>query len=97
MHRNSHHDSDPAVAAVALAAETALLEARLGMLVEALDRVDARILAVTEALERLTRPAASVEAGEHGGRGAVPSHGDPASRPDRPCSDRRDGSFVCRP
>ncbi|WP_159011879.1 hypothetical protein [Streptomyces sp. NRRL F-5123] len=45
---------DPATGVV-LAAEAALLEARLRMLREALGSVDARIAAVTEALRRLDR------------------------------------------
>ncbi|MEU1593602.1 hypothetical protein ABZ468_12295 [Streptomyces sp. NPDC005708] len=44
---------DPAAASASLAAEAALLEARLRMIQEAIDTVDARIEAVGDALGRL--------------------------------------------
>ncbi|MEV0227267.1 hypothetical protein [Streptomyces sp. NPDC050704] len=55
MPRNSDQHPDPATASVSLAAEAALLEARLRMLQEALDTVDARIEAVSETLRQLRR------------------------------------------
>ncbi|GAA3830079.1 hypothetical protein [Streptomyces chiangmaiensis] len=45
--------SDPAAASASLAAEAALLEARLRMLQEAIDTVDARIEAIHDALRHL--------------------------------------------
>ncbi|MGP4084871.1 hypothetical protein [Streptomyces sp. KR55] len=51
MPRDDQHP-DPAAASVSLAAEAALLEARLRMLHEALDAVDARIAAVSDTLRR---------------------------------------------
>lgn len=55
--------SDPAAASVSLATEAVLLEARLRMLQEAIDTVDSRIEAVSEALYLLQRtPSASAEA-----------------------------------
>ncbi|WP_264349546.1 hypothetical protein [Streptomyces milbemycinicus] len=56
MPRDAHQHSDPAAACVSLAAEAALLEARLQMLQEAIDTVDTRIKSVSDAL-RHTRPA----------------------------------------
>lgn len=47
--------ADPAAALVSLATEAALLEARLRMLREAIDTVDARIKAVTDSLRLLHR------------------------------------------
>jgi hypothetical protein len=44
---------EPAVTGVSLAAEAALLEARLRMLREEIGHVDARIRAVSDALHRL--------------------------------------------
>jgi hypothetical protein len=54
MPPDSDNYSDPA-AWVSLATEAALLEARLRMLREALDTVDARIEAVSETLRQLRR------------------------------------------
>ncbi|MCX4706395.1 hypothetical protein [Streptomyces sp. NBC_01373] len=62
MPRDSDQHSDPAAASVSLAAEAALLEARVRMLQEALETVDARIEAVSETLRQLHRPASSHEA-----------------------------------
>ncbi|WP_437090582.1 hypothetical protein [Streptomyces sp. enrichment culture] len=58
MSRDPDRHVDPAAACVSLAAEAALLEARLRMLHEALDVVDARITAVSDALRQLRRSAA---------------------------------------
>lgn len=64
MPRHPDRHSDPAAASVSLAAEAALLEGRLSMLREAIDTVDARIEAISDALRQLrsTSPASS-EAG----------------------------------
>ncbi|MCF3962702.1 hypothetical protein [Streptomyces fuscigenes] len=51
------HPGDPAATGVTLAAEAAVLEARLRMLQEAADAVDARIEALTERLDALRRAA----------------------------------------
>lgn len=48
-------EPDPVAAGVTLAAEAAVLEARLRVLREALGAVDARIEAVSDALRRLRR------------------------------------------
>ncbi|MFC8420387.1 hypothetical protein ACFUN7_05755 [Streptomyces sp. NPDC057236] len=48
-------EPDPVAAGVTLAAEAAVLEARLCVLREALGAVDARIEAVSDALRRLRR------------------------------------------
>ncbi|MET9351818.1 hypothetical protein ABZY14_02205 [Streptomyces sp. NPDC006617] len=50
-HRDVH--TDPADAKVSLAAEAALLEARLGMLSEALRDIDVRIGMVSHSLHKL--------------------------------------------
>ncbi|GGX76092.1 hypothetical protein [Streptomyces fructofermentans] len=54
---DSEQQRDPAEAAVSLATEAALLEARLAMLREAIDAVDARMEAVSQTLRRLRAPA----------------------------------------
>ncbi|MEV1068945.1 hypothetical protein [Streptomyces sp. NPDC050263] len=59
MPRDPDQHSDPAADSVALAAEAALLEARLRLLREAIDVVDARIRAASDAL-RLRRDDSSV-------------------------------------
>lgn len=66
MHSEPDQQTDPAAASVSLAAEAAVLEARLRMLREALDGVDTRIEEVSEALRRVRRSASSASAGEHG-------------------------------
>jgi hypothetical protein len=55
--------SDPAADSVPLAAEAALLEARLVLLQEAIAAVDARIEAVSDTLRLLRRASSSAEAG----------------------------------
>ncbi|MET7861413.1 hypothetical protein ABZS81_30280 [Streptomyces sp. NPDC005318] len=79
MPQDRDHHSDPAAASVSLAAEAALLEARLRMLQEALGTVDARIEAVSEELRRLHGSTSSARAEEqaddqefHGRNSAVP-------------------------
>ncbi|MFF5497880.1 hypothetical protein [Streptomyces aquilus] len=59
MTRDADRRTDPAAVTVSLAAEAAVLEGRLGMILEAIDEVDALIHAVSEKIRRL--PAA----GEH--------------------------------
>ncbi|MFD9007267.1 hypothetical protein ACFV0T_41140 [Streptomyces sp. NPDC059582] len=54
--RDSAEPSDAATASAFLSAEAALLEARIHMLQEAIDDVDARIKAVAASLHRLTSP-----------------------------------------
>ncbi|MFJ8107677.1 hypothetical protein [Streptomyces sp. NPDC096132] len=66
MSRDPDQHFDPAAAGVSLAAEAALLEARLRLLQEAIDTVDARIRATSEALRRL-RPADALPAGSNSG------------------------------
>lgn len=58
--------SDPAAVSVFLAAEAALLEARMRALHEALVTVDARIEAVSGALRRM-RGSSDATAASHGG------------------------------
>ncbi len=55
MPRDPDKHSDPAAASVSLAAEAALLEARLRLLQEAIDTVDARIKTVSDTLHLLRR------------------------------------------
>lgn len=64
------HD-DPAAASVSLAAEAALLETRLLILQEALDTVDARIKAVSDALCRLRRSACAADGADHADHGSA--------------------------
>ncbi|MFF7716239.1 hypothetical protein [Streptomyces sp. NPDC007988] len=78
MSRDPDQPPDPAASVVLLATEAALLEARLGMLREALDTVDARIEAVSDTLRRLRHATSCAGAadGRHGrtsgGDGAAP-------------------------
>ncbi|MFF7160771.1 hypothetical protein ACFZBP_05155 [Streptomyces sp. NPDC008086] len=51
--RDLDQESDPAATSVSLATEAALLEARLRMLREAIDTVDARMEEVSDALRQL--------------------------------------------
>ncbi|MGW7622826.1 hypothetical protein ACWGLG_44890 [Streptomyces antimycoticus] len=53
MPRSTDRQTDPTAVSASLAAEAALLEGRLILLREAIDTVDARIDAVSEALRRL--------------------------------------------
>ncbi|MGW2934475.1 hypothetical protein ACWGQ5_22725 [Streptomyces sp. NPDC055722] len=53
MARDPDKHPDPAAASASLAAEAALLEARMRMIQEAIDTVDARIEAIGDALRRL--------------------------------------------
>ncbi|MFI8536220.1 hypothetical protein ACIGMX_38980 [Streptomyces aquilus] len=53
MTRDADRRTDPAAVTVSLAAEAAVLEGRLGVLLEAMDEVDARIRAVSEKISRL--------------------------------------------
>lgn len=83
MPQDRDHHCDPAAASVSLAAQAALLEARLRMLHEALGTVDARVEAVSEELRRLHGPASSATAEEPadhedfpGGNSTVPHAGD---------------------
>ncbi|MEU0228460.1 hypothetical protein ABZ177_29500 [Streptomyces sp. NPDC006284] len=46
---------DPAVVSVSLAAESALLEARISMLQEAIHLIDTRMAAISERLHRMYR------------------------------------------
>ncbi|MFF4353565.1 hypothetical protein [Streptomyces sp. NPDC001530] len=55
MPRDPDKHSDPAASSVSLAAEAALLEARVRLLQEEIDTVDARIKAVSDALRLLRR------------------------------------------
>ncbi|WP_416980945.1 hypothetical protein [Streptomyces sp. T028] len=66
MPRDSDQHSDPAVAGVFLAAEAALIEARLRLLQEAIATVDARIRAISDALGRL-HPADPASSGANSG------------------------------
>lgn len=72
--------SDPAAVSVSLSAETALLEARLRMLREAITAVDTRIDAVSESLRRMQRSSSTRDANEGSGvsparaRKVVPPH-----------------------
>ncbi|WP_167529880.1 hypothetical protein [Streptomyces spinoverrucosus] len=56
---------------MSLAAEAALLETRLLILQEALDTVDARINAVSDALCRLRRSACSADGADHAEHGSA--------------------------
>ncbi|MEU2432103.1 hypothetical protein ABZ611_21790 [Streptomyces sp. NPDC007861] len=56
MTRDAEQHFDPAAASVSLVAEAARLEARVRTLLEAIDTVDARIAAVSDALRLLRRP-----------------------------------------
>ncbi|MFF5344024.1 hypothetical protein ACFY4H_25485 [Streptomyces althioticus] len=56
--------ADPAGASVSLAAEAALLEARLGMLSDALHEVDARIKVVKDNLHKLRHSAPAADGRE---------------------------------
>jgi hypothetical protein len=80
MPRSTDRQTDPTAVSASLAAEAALLEGRLILLREAIDTVDARIDAVSEALRRLQHSVAgpadgkprSGEAGDSGpGRSKV--------------------------
>ncbi|MFG2944836.1 hypothetical protein [Streptomyces adustus] len=53
MPPSTDRQTDPSAVSASLAAEAALLEGRLSLLREAIDTVDARIDAVSEALSRL--------------------------------------------
>ncbi|QIY60388.1 MULTISPECIES: hypothetical protein [unclassified Streptomyces] len=53
MPRSTDRQTDPTAVSASLAAEAALLEGRLSLLREAIDTVDARIDAVSEALRQL--------------------------------------------
>jgi prefoldin subunit 5 len=55
MSRDPDKHFDPAAASVSLAAEAALLEARIHLLQEEIDTVDARIEVVSDALRLLRR------------------------------------------
>ncbi|MER6623477.1 MULTISPECIES: hypothetical protein [unclassified Streptomyces] len=55
MRPRDPEEPDPVAAAATLAAEAAVLEARLRVLRETLGAVDARIEAVSDALRRLRR------------------------------------------
>ncbi|WBB62479.1 hypothetical protein O7599_08085 [Streptomyces sp. WMMC500] len=59
MPRDTDEPFDHAATGVRLAAEAALLEARAGLLAEAIDAVDARIEALSLALSRLRRTSAT--------------------------------------
>ncbi|WP_328891000.1 hypothetical protein [Streptomyces sp. NBC_00316] len=96
MPRDLHHDSGPA-AGVSLAAEAALLEARLRMLREELDTVDARIEAVSDALRQLRRSAASAEPDKSEDHGGLTAHDGAASDSDDPCLTWLHGSITCSP
>ncbi|MFI9542609.1 hypothetical protein ACIHAR_01250 [Streptomyces sp. NPDC052016] len=61
---STDRQTDPAAATASLAAEAVLLEGRLSLLREAIDTVDARIEAVSEALRRLQRSVGEPAGGE---------------------------------
>jgi hypothetical protein len=61
---STDRQTDPAAATASLAAEAALLEGRLSLLREAIDTVDARIEAVSEALRRLQQSVVEPADGE---------------------------------
>lgn len=63
--RDPDQPSTPAAAAVSLATEAALLEARLRMLQEAIDTVDACINAVSDALRRASSASAQAANSDH--------------------------------
>ncbi|WP_399894410.1 hypothetical protein ACGH7X_37265 [Streptomyces sp. BBFR51] len=63
--------TDPAGVKVSLAAEAALLEARLGMLSEALHEIDVRIRVVSDSLHKLRHSPAVTDGEEHGRTGTT--------------------------
>ncbi|WP_328884961.1 hypothetical protein [Streptomyces sp. NBC_00316] len=79
MPRDPDTHSDAAAASVSLATEAALLEARLRALHEALDTVDARIKAVSDALRRLRRSASVSNVADREVHGGSPSQDEPPS------------------
>ncbi|MCX4461913.1 hypothetical protein OG585_01925 [Streptomyces sp. NBC_01340] len=101
--RDPDKHSDPVAASVSLATEAALLEARLRMLQEEIDTVDARIEAVSESLRLLGRaPSASAEAGDSVDHDGSPGRKDVDGATDGACRDDacRDGakrSMPCWP
>ncbi|MFI0511045.1 hypothetical protein ACH3Y9_13175 [Streptomyces sp. WSLK1-5] len=72
MTRDADRRNDPADVTALLAAEAAVLEARLGMLQEAIAEVDARIRAVSEQIGRL--PAAGTPDRRATGLAPSPAH-----------------------
>lgn len=79
MPRDPDKHSDAAAASVSLAAEAALLEARLRALHGAIDTVDARIKAVSDALCRLRRSASVSEVADHEVHGGSSYQDEPPS------------------
>ncbi|MGW1886621.1 hypothetical protein [Streptomyces sp. NPDC001970] len=78
MPRDPDKHPDPATASVSLAAEAALLEARMRMLHEALDTVNACIKAVSDTLYQLHRSASAANAADHEDHGGSSGRDDPS-------------------
>ncbi|WP_432074582.1 hypothetical protein [Streptomyces wuyuanensis] len=75
----------PAVDALLLAAEAALLEGRLRMLREALDTVDARMEAVSDSLRRLRHAAYVTHAADRVNRRGASEGGESVPLPHDAC------------
>lgn len=99
MPRQDHDKrSDPAAASVSLATEAALLEARLHILQEAIDTVDARINEASDALRLLRRaPAASTGAADSEDHRGSPGRKDTGGLTDDACGERVERSMSCWP
>lgn len=99
MPRHDHGEhSDPAAANVSLATEAALLEARLHILQEAFDTVDARIKEAFDALRLLRRdPAASAGAADSDDHCGSPGREDTGGLTDDACGERPERYMSCRP
>lgn len=88
--------SDLATASVSLATEAALLDARLRMLREAIDTVDAHIEAVSDALRLLRRtPSASARAADNEDHCGSPGRQDADDLTDEACQERATRSMPC--
>lgn len=73
MPRDRDEHSDPATASVSTAAAAALLEARLRMLQEAFDTVDARMKTVSDTLRLLRRTSFASAEAPHSEKSRAPS------------------------
>ncbi len=94
--RDPDRHSDLTAASVSLATEAALLEARLRMLREAIDAVDARIEAVSDALRLLHRtPSASARAADSEDHCGSPGRQDADDLTDEACQEWAKRSMPC--
>lgn len=96
--RDSDQPSDPAVAAMSLATEAALLEARLRMLQDEIDTVDARIAAVSDALRLLRRaPSATAQGTDSEDHRTSPGQKNAGGLTDEASPEWSRGSLPCWP